>query len=634
MKGDESAGMDESINLDEDAGSTAAVVEVQQTLETVSLDQDNFAVNLENMDTVSLEIVDKKQEAENFPPADTVDAAPSIAKFFQSPTKPGNNQQIFDELFATPNVSFKVGNLPQVSPTAVSSPPTSPVTKTVVVEQQQPALFKLFAETGDTNEGTAFFDTLASRSQVAETPAGVTTPVSPVKLLRTPSCDDPFSASLQASESDRRHDAWIPSAQTLEALISMATSPSGTFFPERHLLTMPGIVLEEDLVDPVRELMVYHMGEEAASHRNTLTADGVPQDETGIKKLVEAGCYRAALNLTGRLLALHGQGVSKAGHLTKITPPVLQIWFVRIAILVKLRQFAIAQVEAEPFADLDKPDLFYEFYPELYGARKGCMAPFSFRVLLAELPLHLAEYQEALDRLYAILTTVQKILTNLAGAQAEDGSMIELTDANRKTSQKLWRQREMKVMFSILNCLIAQKDCPSTVNIIHQMMKKDPALEVPLWSLMGRVYLQLGDVRAAHESFRRAKERSSGSGEERVSDLVNSGFVDIAHSRFDAAYHHFKEAHELSPENPVVVNNMAVCLLYMRRLRDALELLEGTVHKEPRRFLHEGVIFNVCTLYELESSHSSERKQAMLNSVAANVGDGFNISCLKLPIPS
>ena len=47
------------------------------------------------------------------------------------------------------------------------------------------------------------------------------------------------------------------------------------------------------------------------------------------------------------------------------------MWFVRVALLVKLRMFSSAEAELNAFGDFDAPDLYYEFYPQLYPGRKG-----------------------------------------------------------------------------------------------------------------------------------------------------------------------------------------------------------------------------------------------------------------------
>lgn len=49
----------------------------------------------------------------------------------------------------------------------------------------------------------------------------------------------------------------------------------------------------------------------------------------------------------------------------------LQLWFVRLALLVKLSLFQNAELELEPFGNLDQPDLYYEYYPTVYPGRRG-----------------------------------------------------------------------------------------------------------------------------------------------------------------------------------------------------------------------------------------------------------------------
>lgn len=77
-------------------------------------------------------------------------------------------------------------------------------------------------------------------------------------------------------------------------------------------------------------------------------------------------------------------------------------------------------------------------------------------------------------------------------------------------------------------------------------------------------------------------------------------------------------------------NNAAVCLLYLGRLKESLGQLEGLVQQDPAQYLHESVLFNLTTMYELESSRSTQKKQALLEAVACREGDSFNTQCLKL----
>lgn len=50
---------------------------------------------------------------------------------------------------------------------------------------------------------------------------------------------------------------------------------------------------------------------------------------------------------------------------------VFQLWFVRLALLTKLNLFQNAELEFEPFGNLDQPDLYYEYYPTVYPGRRG-----------------------------------------------------------------------------------------------------------------------------------------------------------------------------------------------------------------------------------------------------------------------
>jgi len=197
------------------------------------------------------------------------------------------------------------------------------------------------------------------------------------------------------------------------------------------------------------------------------------------------GCYRSAINLTKRLLTLYGQGPNKVGHFSKNNPHTLQVccddnpelverlallnyqkkyfhllqlWFTRISLLVRIREFTIAESELEAFKDFESPDLYYEYYGDAFGVeRKGSLVPFNFRLLAAEVVQYSRKHNETLVRLTQLLKAVEQILSNLSKGLVEDGSS-EQTDSERQTfSQTIWTKREIRVLYSLANASLFSK---------------------------------------------------------------------------------------------------------------------------------------------------------------------------------
>lgn len=77
--------------------------------------------------------------------------------------------------------------------------------------------------------------------------------------------------------------------------------------------------------DPVKNLVRTYLGEDAATKRVVLTAASVTQDDRGLRQLIAAGCYHAAVNLTTQLLTVYGQGEGRAGHPSKHTAHSIQV---------------------------------------------------------------------------------------------------------------------------------------------------------------------------------------------------------------------------------------------------------------------------------------------------------------------
>ncbi|XP_016111949.1 trafficking protein particle complex subunit 12 [Sinocyclocheilus grahami] len=499
--------------------------------------------------------------------------SPSLSKFFTDSSAVNPASDFFDS-FTTSTSFISISNPNAESPKA-AAPPESPLLS------------------APTAAGTYF-------TPVATKPQG--SPVEPMSQLQTvfPSGDDPFGSALITSELDKRYDAWLPSDDTRKVLISVATQQISPVQIDREQLAMPGLKFDNLQGDAVKDLMQRVLGDQAAMKRQVLSASSVEQNFLGLKRLISTKNWRAAVDLTGRLLTAHGQGYGKSGQPTNHTTDSLQLWFVRLSLLVKLNLFQNAELEFEPFGNLDHPNLYYEYYPTVYPGRRGSMVPFSMRVLHAELPQYLQKPQETLDRLHRIKSICQKILSNLQEGLAEDGSMMNLTQDNRLASIQLWRSRLSRVMYSMANCLL--------------MMK-------------------IGDIRTAEKYFQDVEKACQSKGEtpnEDTSVLMNRAFVYLSQNNYADAHTCFSSVLKLDPKNPVASNNSAVCLLYLGRLKESLGQLESLVHKDPELYLHESVLFNLTTMYELESSRSTQKKQALLEATACREGDSFNVQCLKL----
>ncbi|KAK7086454.1 Trafficking protein particle complex subunit 12 [Halocaridina rubra] len=374
---------------------------------------------------------------------------------------------------------------------------------------------------------------------------------SPDSFLTPATEQDVFTASLLSSDADRRHDAWIPAENTKQALITMATSPPGTYFPEKELLTMP---------------------------------------------------------VTNCLWSRRGKSWSS-----------------------QQTHSAFHSVECQYFGDLDAPDLYFEFYPELYGGRKGSMVPFGFRLLVAELPQYLGKHTQALDRLCALERTCDQIIANLNNGLSEDGSNLEMSTNMRDDSLKLWKTRRLRVTYSLSNGAVSLKDFRLACGLLEQLIEEDPNSAAGLYSALGRLCLQLGDVSAAQEAFNQYLEHTPPPpNHDPVQGLLHSAYVSIAQNAFKDAAEILQQAHKINSNNGLVINNLGVCLMYTGRVSDAIKLVEGAVFSQPDRFLHEAVVLNLATMYELESSNAHQNKLKLLSLIAQHKGDSFNVAALKL----
>ncbi|XP_077268605.1 trafficking protein particle complex subunit 12 [Temnothorax americanus] len=429
---------------------------------------------------------------------------------------------------------------------------------------------------------------------------------------------------------DAYRDAWIPSEHTRKILRSIATTATGASHLDRENLTMPGLAVQGDMPDLIKNASIHFLGEDENIHRNVLTVSDVTQDERGLRNLIQAGCYRAAVNLSGRLLAIYAQGYGKINQPSKHTPHSLQLWYTRLSLLAKLRQIDVLESESKPFGNLDKPDMYFTFYPELYGTRPGSMASFAFRLLLAEIPSYCGKPKQTLENLYKLLATVNQIIANFRAGLSGEGTHARISESDQRDAVKLWTARKSRILVSVVNCAIGMRNYILAIEILEDLCK------LPDWSAeqigilksaIGRVHLFLGDVTAAEKYLVRANKEEKATN---VRELVDSGLMAVAQNAFQEAYNCFQSASTMDPSNVMLINNMAVCLLYTGQLKAAVWLYESVVNRNPLKSLQEPILLNMCTSYELHTTHCKQPKLHLLRQLNRYKGDAADIQCLKL----
>lgn len=70
----------------------------------------------------------------------------------------------------------------------------------------------------------------------------------------------------------------------------------------------------------------------------------------------------------------------------------------------------------------------------------------------------------------------------------------------------------------------------------------------------------------------------------------------------------------------------------MGRLKEAIAVLQKAINSDPERGLSESLLINLCTLYELESSKTNEKKLNLLRMLCKHKSDTIPnvLECLKL----
>ncbi|KAM0786510.1 hypothetical protein ACM66B_001968 [Microbotryomycetes sp. NB124-2] len=392
----------------------------------------------------------------------------------------------------------------------------------------------------------------------------------------------PRSALLQPSTQPQRPLTDVPDA-------GHSATDDGT---ELYIPGLTSITLFTDLPssDSVAVLVEKYI---PAQNRPPRDLSGAWQGQT-LDELISARKWRAIASYC------HDTILDSSPEQTSY---LLSLWCLRLHAILRLRlvEHFVAEVSAL-IALLPDPPPGHEFHS---------VVPFELRVYQISV-LTLRGNAKAAVVEYSYLTKACKAQMWAAEAASDkDKARMWLRRADRIAGMLCSAMQDMQAHASCLNQLRCRSDEPLSSKVL-------PALT--------RFHVSTGDVIAAQRIVELADGSASSVEARKARVLACAGSGSWAEAE--------KELRVLVNANPQDLesrSNLAVVLLFMSRLQDAIQVYHELINDLPdAAFASETVLFNLATLLELRTEAATAGKIRLLSGVAERGAEGLRAGCLKL----
>ncbi|KAJ3117326.1 Trafficking protein particle complex subunit 12 [Nowakowskiella sp. JEL0407] len=368
-------------------------------------------------------------------------------------------------------------------------------------------------------------------------------------------------------------------------------------------------------VDPVLDLLSKHARPETTRQRKLKSFEDNESDPTALSIFLKTNSWRAVAKLARkRLLACHPGQIDE----------IMRLWFLRLTAMVRLKLYEVVALELERLGEFDAPELVYEKYPDVFPGRSGKMVSLELFLFSAQFPgVKGGEYLESVNRIYKIIYPLKFLYAGL-----------ERVDERREV---VWTQLGVCQM-AVINNLLELKDYETAIELMRGVIE-EYGVNPDILSALGRIYMQLGDIVSAKNTFARVEQivmqqhvdgqRMAWNRPDLV--LMNRAYLHMAENDWESSTSLLTELLTIDPSNAVAVNNLAVSQLYMGNVGQAISFLESIAIDMPATAgVCESLLFNLATLFDLTDQSTERKKKILANVVSKYAGDDFAVECLKL----
>jgi tetratricopeptide (TPR) repeat protein len=278
-------------------------------------------------------------------------------------------------------------------------------------------------------------------------------------------------------------------------------------------------------------------------------------------------------------------------------PTLFHLVHIRLACLCLISEHALAAQEAKVLGDLNSA--FYR-HP-LTGVH---LVPWDLRLLVVRLTaLGYGEWRKGIMGYYELARECRESILR-AGEDSE---------------KVLWRRRLRDCGIRVANTLVEMGDLDGAGRHLGTLStgegESDAAETRDVLVMEAMLWLRVGDLASA----RRCLAQASDVGSDALLDGALAALVQLADSDYKAAASSFRALHDQFPDDAMVAQNLAVCLLYTGHIPDAKDLLSNLVDQSPP---FHSLVFNLSTVFELCTERNRDKKGEIAEKLARRKDGG------------
>ena len=374
------------------------------------------------------------------------------------------------------------------------------------------------------------------------------------------------------------------------------STPSRVLSPTRSPIVSPPPESSSHGIQENPSLDVSFLQDPSAYHVLPITAplpfqhaSNVPSVAAPIDSLLISGHYRLAAIAAARNI------VSAAAPTDY--PTLFHLVHIRLACLCLISEHALAAQEAKVLGDLNSA--FYR-----HPLTNVHLVPWDLRLLVVRLTaLGYGEWRKGIMGYYELARECRE-------------STIRAAEESDKV---LWRRRLRDCGIRVANTLVEMGDLEGAGRHLGTLSRNDgdadSAETREILTMETLVWLRVGDLASA----RRCLAQASEAGSDALLDGSLSALTQLADSDYEAAVSSFRSLHEQFPEDAMVAQNLAVCLLYTGHIPDAKDLLSKLVDESPP---FHSMVFNLSTVFELCTERNRDKKAELAEKLASRKDAG------------